>query len=46
LPTQPAIGIQREQLELDARGAGVDDEDRIHGDQAAALIARRRRASA
>ena len=27
-------------LELDARGAGVDDEDRVHGDHAAAVGAR------
>jgi len=35
-----------EHLELDARGAGIRNEDRIHGDHAAGRAAMRRRASA
>ena len=35
-----------EHLELDARRAGIDDEDRVHGGHAAGSAAMRRRASA
>src|SRR3981189_3606429 len=46
LPPQPALAFHREDLEFDAGGSGIDDEDRIHGVHAAAIGARRRRASA
>ena len=46
LPLQPALAFHREDLKLDAGGAGIDDEDRVHGDHAAAIGALRRRALA
>ena len=46
LPLQPALAFHREDLKLHAGGTGIDDEDRIHGDHAAAIGALRRRALA
>ena len=46
LPLQPALAFHREDLKLHAGGAGIDDEDCIHGDHAAAIGALRRRALA
>ena len=36
LPPQFAIALNREDLKLDAGGAGIDDEDGVHGAHAAA----------
>ncbi len=41
-----AAVLDREDLELDARRAGIDDEDGIHGAHTAGTAAARRRASA
>jgi hypothetical protein len=38
--------VGREDLKLEARRAGIDDQDRIHRDHAAGKTAARRRASA
>jgi hypothetical protein len=46
LAPQPAFAFDREDLKLDAGGTGIDDEDRIHGDHAAAIGVVLRRASA
>jgi hypothetical protein len=45
-PAQLLASIRREDLELEARGAGIDDEDRVHGDHAAGKTAAPRRALA
>ena len=41
-----AVAVDREDLELDARRAGIDDEDRVHGVTPPAARVERRRASA
>src|SRR5215212_4917339 len=46
LPPQTALAFHREDLELHAGGAGIDDKDRVHGGHAAAIGVIRRRASA
>ena len=46
LPPQPTLAIHREDLEFDAGGTSIDDQDRVHGDHAAAMGVLRRRASA
>src|SRR5262245_5265437 len=35
LPLEPAVAVDREDLELHAGGSGIDDKDGIHGDHAA-----------
>jgi hypothetical protein len=42
LPPQSALAFHREDLELHAGGAGIDDEDRVHGSHAAIAVLRRR----
>jgi hypothetical protein len=45
-PLQVAGRSGGKDLELEAGGAGIDDEDGVHGDHTAGTAARRRRASA